>query len=62
MEMVTMQRLPCVPARGNFLTKPLQMRDIEQCVRQVLQFRQNRTPASDELVVDSGHILELGRV
>ena len=44
-----------------FLTKPLQMRDIEQCVRQVLQFRQNRTPASDELVVDSGHILGTGQ-
>ncbi len=44
-----------------FLTKPLQMRDIEQCVKQVLQFRQNRTPASDELVVDSGHILGTGQ-
>lgn len=40
-----------------FLTKPLQMRDIEQCVRQVLQFRQNRMSASDALIVDSGHIL-----
>lgn len=44
-----------------FLTKPLQMRDIEQCLKQVLQFRQNRTPASDELVVDSGHILGSGQ-
>ena len=44
-----------------FLTKPLQMRDIEQCMRQVLQFRQNRTPASDQLVVDSGHILGTGQ-
>ena len=43
------------------MTKPLQMRDIEQCVKQVLQFRQNRTPASDELVVDSGHILGTGQ-
>ena len=44
-----------------FLTKPLQMHDIEQCMRQVLQFRQNRTPASDQLVVDSGHILGTGQ-
>ena len=44
-----------------FLTKPLQMRDIEQCLKQVLHFRQNRTPASDALVVDSGHILGTGQ-
>ena len=44
-----------------FLTKPLQMRDIEQCLKQVLQFRQNRPPASDALVVDSGHILGTGQ-
>ena len=44
-----------------FLTKPLQMRDIEQCLRQVLQFRQNRSPASESLVVDSGHILGTGQ-
>ena len=44
-----------------FLTKPLQMRDIEQCLKQVLQFRQNRTPANDTLVVDSGHILGTGQ-
>ena len=44
-----------------FLTKPLQMRDIEQCLKQVLQFRQNRTPASESLVVDSGHILGSGQ-
>ena len=43
-----------------FLTKPLQMRDIEQCLRQILQFRQNRTPVSEALVVDSGHILGSG--
>lgn len=44
-----------------FLTKPLQMRDIEQCLKQVLQFRQNRSSASDALVVDSGHILGTGQ-
>ena len=43
-----------------FLTKPLQMRDIEQCLKQVLQFRQNRMPGSESLVVDSGHILGSG--
>ena len=43
-----------------FLTKPLQMRDIEQCLRQVLQFRQNRSPAAESLVVDSGHVLGAG--
>ncbi|MCG4878412.1 hypothetical protein L0N00_18440, partial [Eggerthella lenta] len=43
-----------------FLTKPLQMRDIEQCLRQILQFRQNRTPVSEALDVDSGHILGSG--
>ena len=43
-----------------FLTKPLQMRNIEQCLRHVLQFRQNRPTSSDQLVVDSGHILGSG--
>ncbi len=43
-----------------FLTKPLQMRDIEQCLRQILQFRQNRPQVSETLVVDSGHILGSG--
>ena len=43
-----------------FLTKPLQMRDIEQCVRQILQFRQNRPQASEALNVDSAHILGNG--
>lgn len=43
-----------------FLTKPLQMRDIEQCLRHVLQFRQHRPPSTEALVVDSGHILGSG--
>lgn len=40
-----------------FLTKPLQMRDIEQCLRHVLHCRQSRTPGPESLVVDSGHFL-----
>ena len=43
-----------------FLTKPLKVRDIEQCLRHVLTFRQNRVPGPEALLVDSGHILGAG--
>lgn len=43
-----------------FLTKPLQIRDIEQSLRHVLAFRQGRTPGPETLQVDSGHILGSG--
>lgn len=43
-----------------FLTKPLQIRDIEQSLRHILAFRQGRTPGTETLRVDSGHILGSG--
>ncbi|MGE9984763.1 sigma-54-dependent transcriptional regulator [Desulfovibrio sp. SGI.169] len=43
-----------------FLSKPLKIRDIEQCLRHVLAFRQGRKPCPAELKVDSGHILGSG--
>ena len=43
-----------------FLTKPLKVRDIEQCLRHVLTFRKNRVPGPESLLVDSGHILGAG--
>lgn len=43
-----------------FLSKPLQVRDIEQCLRHILAFRQGRTPGPESLQVDSGHILGSG--
>lgn len=43
-----------------FLTKPLQIRDIEQCLRHILAFRQGRKPGPASLKVDSGHILGSG--
>lgn len=43
-----------------FLTKPLKVRDIEQCLRHVLTFRENRVPGPESLLVDSGHVLGTG--
>ena len=43
-----------------FLCKPLHVRDIEQCLRQVLTFRQQRNPATEALLLDSGHIAGSG--
>lgn len=43
-----------------FLTKPLQIRDIEQCLRHVLRFRQDRQHNPVRLNVDGGHILGTG--
>ncbi|SDF83431.1 sigma-54-dependent transcriptional regulator [Desulfovibrio legallii] len=43
-----------------FLCKPLRVRDIEQCLRQVLAFRQQRNPAPEALLLDSGHIAGAG--
>lgn len=43
-----------------FLTKPLKVRHIEQCLRHVLTFRENRVPGPESLLVDSGHVLGAG--
>lgn len=43
-----------------FLSKPLQIRDIEQSLRHILAFRQDRRPGPEALLTDSGHILGSG--
>jgi len=43
-----------------FLSKPVEIRDIEQCLHHVLSFRQHRQFSSTKLNVDSGHILGNG--
>ena len=43
-----------------FLTKPLQIRDVEQCLRHVLAFRHERQHNTVRLTVDSGHVLGTG--
>ena len=43
-----------------FLTKPLQIRDVEQCLRHVLAYRHERQRNTARLTVDSGHILGTG--
>ena len=40
-----------------FLTKPLQIRDVEQCLRHVLAFRHERQRNAAQLGVESDHIL-----